>query len=75
VGNDLLTATDNQTTKESLLTQAQTLRQQASGVSLDQEAANLISFQRAYQASAKMLTVLDSLTSTLMTIMPDAGGA
>jgi flagellar hook-associated protein 1 FlgK len=75
VGNDLSTATNNQSTKESLLTQAQTLRQQASGVSLDEEAANLISFQRAYQASAKMLTVLDSLTSTLMTIMPDAGGA
>jgi flagellar hook-associated protein 1 FlgK len=66
----LSTATDTQTTKQQLLNQAQTLRQQNSGVSLDQEAANLISFQRAYQANAKMLTVLDGLTDTLMNIIP-----
>jgi flagellar hook-associated protein 1 FlgK len=66
VGRDLSTATDNQTTKQQLLNQAQTLRQQSSGVSLDQEAEHLIAFQRSYQASAKMLTVLTSLTDTLM---------
>jgi flagellar hook-associated protein 1 FlgK len=52
------------------LTQAQTLRQQTSGVSLNAEAANLISFERAYQASAKLLTVLDSLTQSLLSIIP-----
>ncbi len=72
VGSDLSTATDNQTTKQSLLSQAQTLRQQASGVSLDEEAANLIAFQRAYQANAKMLTVLDTLTQDLMNVLPPA---
>jgi flagellar hook-associated protein 1 FlgK len=66
VGRDLSTATDNQTTKQQLLNQAQTLRQQSSGVSLDQEAEHLIAFQRSYQANAKMLTVLTSLTDTLM---------
>jgi flagellar hook-associated protein 1 FlgK len=74
VGNDLSTATNNQTTKQQLLMQAQALRQQTSGVSLDQEAENLIEFQRAYQANAKMLTVLDSLTNTLMNIIPATGG-
>jgi flagellar hook-associated protein 1 FlgK len=73
VGNDLSTATNNQTTQQSLLNQVQTLRQQTSGVSLDEEAANLIAFQRAYQADAKMVTVLDSLTETLMNILPDTG--
>ena len=72
VGTDLSAATDNQTTKQSLLNQAQTLRQQASGVSLDQEAANLVAFQRAYQANAKMLTVLDSLTQFLMNALPNS---
>ncbi len=72
VGSDLSTATDNQTTKQSLLSQAQTLRQQASGVSLDEEAANLIAFQRAYQANTKMLTVLDTLTQDLMNVLPPA---
>jgi flagellar hook-associated protein 1 FlgK len=66
VGRDLSTATDNETTKQQLLNQAQTLRQQSSGVSLDQEAEHLIAFQRSYQANAKMLTVLTSLTDTLM---------
>jgi flagellar hook-associated protein 1 FlgK len=74
VGSDLSTATDNQTTKQSLLSQAQTLRQQASGVSLDEEAANLVAFQRAYQANAKMLTVLDTLTQDLMNVLPPASG-
>jgi flagellar hook-associated protein 1 FlgK len=62
----LSTATDNQTTKEQLLSQAQTFRQQVSAVSLDQEAVNLVSFQRSYEANAKMMTVLTSLTETLM---------
>ena len=66
VGRDLSTATDNQTTKEQLLSQAQTFRQQVSAVSLDQEAVNLVSFQRSYEANAKMMTVLTSLTETLM---------
>ena len=73
VGRDLSSATDNQTTQQLLLTQAQTLRQQTSSVSLDREAENLIAFQRAYQANAKMLTVLNSLTDTLMGLIPSNG--
>lgn len=69
VGTDLSSAQNDKSTKEQLLSQAQTLRQQVSGVSLDQEAEHLIAFQRAYQANAKMLTVLDSLTSTLMNLI------
>jgi len=72
VGQDLSTATNNQNTQQQLLSQAQTLRQQASGVSLDTEAESLIAFQRAYQANAKMLTVLNSLTETLMGLIPSA---
>jgi len=70
VGNDLSTATENQTTKQQLLTQAQTLRQQVSGVSLDEEAEHLMTFQRSYQAVSKMLSILNSLTDTLMNIIP-----
>ncbi len=70
VGRDLSTASDNQSTKQLLLSQAQALRQQVSGVSLDEEAEHLIAFQRAYQANAKTLTVLNSLTETLMGLVP-----
>lgn len=69
VGRDLASATDNQSTKQLLLSQAQTLRQQVSGVSLDEEAEHLIAFQRSYQANAKMLTVLNSLTQTLVDLI------
>jgi len=72
VGTDLSNATSATSTDEQLLTQAQTLRQQISGVSLDQEASNLITFQRGYQATAKLITVIDSLTETLINIIPES---
>ena len=41
-------------------------RQSVSGVSLDEEMTNLISFQRGYQASARTLTAMDSMLETLI---------
>jgi len=69
VGSDVSGARNNATTQQSLLNQAQTLRQQVSGVSLDGEAENLIEFQRAYQAASKMIGVLNSVTDTLMNMV------
>lgn len=69
VGNDVLSATNSQTTKQNLLSQAQTLRQQVSGVSLDTEAEKLIAFQKSYEATSKMFTVLNQLTETLIGII------
>jgi len=37
-----------------------------SGVNLDEEAANLIKFQQAYQASAQSISVARSLFDTLI---------
>jgi len=70
VGRDLSEAKDTQSTKQQLLSQAQALRQQVSGVSLDEEAEHLVAFQRAYEATSKMMSVLNSLTDTLMKIIP-----
>ncbi|WP_242506547.1 flagellar basal body rod C-terminal domain-containing protein [Piscirickettsia salmonis] len=36
------------------------------GVNLDEEAANLIQFQQAYQASARVITVAQTLFSSLL---------
>jgi flagellar hook-associated protein 1 FlgK len=64
VGSQLNDATDQTQVQQSLVAQAKSLRQQASGVSLDEEATTLIEFQRAYQAVSKFITVLDQLTQT-----------
>jgi len=69
VGSDLSAATDSQSTKEALLSQAQSMRQQLSGVSLDEEAQYMIEYQRSYQAMSKMLGILNSVTDTLMNMM------
>jgi flagellar hook-associated protein 1 FlgK len=45
----------------------QTAMSNASGVNLDQEAANLMQFQQAYQAAGKVLQVAQSLFQTLIT--------
>jgi flagellar hook-associated protein 1 len=70
VGNDLSTATDNSDTTQALLSQAQSLRQQISGVSLDQEAENLLQYKQSYDAIAKMIGVLNDLSSTELNILP-----
>ncbi len=46
---------------KSLLTQLDAKRAELSGVSLDEELANLIQFQHAYNASAKVITVIDEM--------------
>ncbi|HMD70784.1 MAG TPA: flagellar hook-associated protein FlgK [Bryobacteraceae bacterium] len=69
VGSDLNTATDQQQVSQSALAQAQNLRQQQSGVNLDEEAVNLVAFQRAYEANSKLVSVLDQITLDTINMM------
>ena len=39
-----------------------------SGVSLDEEAANLIRFQRAYQAAARVISIVDEMTAVAINL-------
>jgi flagellar hook-associated protein 1 FlgK len=64
VGNDVSSATDEQEAVGLVLTQLQNQRSDISGVSLDEEAANLIQYQRAYEAAADVVSAIDQLTST-----------
>jgi flagellar hook-associated protein 1 FlgK len=52
--------------QETLLNQAKGARESLAGVNLDEEAANLIKFQQAYQASAQAISVARSLFDTLL---------
>ena len=49
--------------------QLQSLRDQVSGVSLDEEALNLTKFQRAYEANAKLFAAVDDATQTLLNMV------
>ncbi|MGH8612068.1 MAG: flagellar hook-associated protein FlgK [Gammaproteobacteria bacterium] len=52
--------------QERLLNDAQEARDSISGVNLDEEAANLLRFQQAYQASAQVIATADTLFQTLI---------
>ncbi|MGZ4955916.1 MAG: flagellar hook-associated protein FlgK [Methylobacter sp.] len=52
--------------QQTLLNQAKGARESLAGVNLDEEAANLIKFQQAYQASAQSISVARSLFDTLL---------
>ena len=55
--------------QQSAVAQAKNLRQQMSGVSLDEEATILIQFQRAYEANSRLIGVLDQLTEDTINIL------
>ena len=61
-------ASSNATTQSDLLTQAQTQQSSESGVNLDEELSNMMTYQQAYSASARMLSTVDQLYDTLMQI-------
>lgn len=66
VGSDLSSAMTANAAGEQVMQQLQQLRAQVSGVSMDEEAANLVRFQRAYEANARYFTTINDLLGTLM---------
>ena len=53
-------------TSQALFTQAFNRNQETSGVNLDEEAANLLRFQQAYQASSRVVSVANTIFDTLL---------
>ncbi|MFD1675471.1 flagellar hook-associated protein FlgK [Alicyclobacillus fodiniaquatilis] len=54
------------TTQQGLVTQLENQRQSVSGVSIDEEMTNMISYQQAYNASAEVIQTINQMLSTLM---------
>jgi flagellar hook-associated protein 1 FlgK len=50
-----------------------TLRESVSGVNLDEEAANLVKYQRAFQAATRLVTVLDEMIDRIINGMGMVG--
>jgi len=68
IGNKTREVQVNEAAQDTLLQQATTTRDSLSGVNLDEEAANLVRYQLAYQASARVMTVAQRLFDELINI-------
>ncbi|MDO9371180.1 MAG: flagellar basal body rod C-terminal domain-containing protein, partial [Gammaproteobacteria bacterium] len=66
VGTKTHQADINRKAQETLLNQVTQAREAASGVNLDEEAANLVRYQQAYQAAAKVIGTANSLFAILI---------
>jgi flagellar hook-associated protein 1 FlgK len=49
-----------------LLAQANSIRERLTGVSIDEETANMVRYQHAYEASAKMMQAADEMFKTVL---------
>ncbi|MYN26094.1 flagellar hook-associated protein FlgK [Duganella levis] len=68
VGTKAREAQISSTAADASVKQATAAQQSVSGVNLDEEAANLLRYQQAYQASGKVMQVASQLFDTLLSI-------
>lgn len=69
LGVDAQQANQMQTNQSTMVKQVDYNRQSVSGVSLDEEMTNMLKYQKSYEASARMITVMDELLDTLINKM------
>ncbi len=68
VGSLAQSASDGLKFEDNLLFELKNRRESLSGVSLDEEAANLIRYQRAFEASARIIKLTDELLEMIINI-------
>ena len=66
IGNDTSNAVAEQSASALVLQQLNDQRASISGVSLDQEAANMVQYQQAYSASAQVISTINSMMQTVI---------
>jgi flagellar hook-associated protein 1 FlgK len=57
--------------QKDIVTQLGKVREQISGVSIDEETANLLQFQHAFDASARVIQIADEMLKTVLSIKRD----
>jgi flagellar hook-associated protein 1 FlgK len=68
VGNKAREVQVNSQASDAMLAQATGAQQSVSGVNLDEEAANLLKYQQAYQAAGKVMQIASTLFDTLLSL-------
>lgn len=66
IGNSAREMQVNSVAQKTIVEQATASRESFSGVNLDEEAANLLRFQQAYQAAAKIMQTASTMFDTLL---------
>lgn len=66
VGNETSNASAEQSASNLVLQQLQDQRSSISGVSLDEEAANMVRYQQAYAASAQVISTINTMMETVI---------
>jgi flagellar hook-associated protein 1 FlgK len=66
VGAASAQAQQQQTTQHAVADSVDQVRDSTSGVSLDEEVSNMLTYQQAFQASSRVLTTLDEMLDTLI---------
>lgn len=69
IGSDTSRAEDESDIAQLTMNQLETYRESISGVSLDEEMANMTKYQQAYSAAARVFTIVDSMLDTLINRM------
>jgi len=66
VGNDVSNSSSELSASQLILQQLQDQRGSLSGVSLDEEAANMVTYERAYDAAAQVVTAVNNMLYTVI---------
>jgi flagellar hook-associated protein 1 FlgK len=67
-GESIRNAEDGLVTQAAIIAQVSAQRDAVSGVSLDEEAINLMQYQRAFEAAARFMRVADEMTQTILSL-------
>ena len=69
VGNEVLKSGASYNHQSDMMAQLENQRESVSGVSLDEEMINLLKFQNAYAAAAKLITTADEMMQTILQML------
>lgn len=67
-GEQIQAADDGLQIQSAVIAQATAQRESVSGVSLDEEAINLMQYQKAYEAAARFIKIADEMTQTILSL-------